>query len=94
MNTRELAAQLFLDAVNGALITADQARQIAISSWEMARIFDAQDPQAKIPQEAQASFEGNMNRKMSGCRACYGSGGKKRSCKVCHGTGKVQAEAA
>lgn len=87
MDKRQLAAQLFLDAVNGGNLTADQARQIAIGAWEVAAIFDACEPKAK-PEVTGHAFEG----KTIGCRKCFGSGGKANApCKVCHGTGKVSA---
>lgn len=90
MDKRQLAAQLYLDAINGDNVTADQARQMAISAWEMAAIFEACDPNPYISPEARRSFESNMLRKSKGCNACYGSGGKGKSCKVCHGTGRIE----
>jgi DnaJ-class molecular chaperone len=83
MDKRQLAAQLFLDAINGDNVSPEQARQMAISAWENAGIFDACEPnKPQIGQFVRAK----------GCRACHGSGGKAASpCKVCSGTGMVAA---
>jgi len=87
MDKRQLAAQLFLDAINGGNVTAEQARQIAIGAWEAAEIFEACEPKLKAA-TTERIFEG----KTIGCRKCFGSGGKANApCKVCHGTGKVSA---
>lgn len=85
MDKRQLAAQLFLDAINGANVTPDQARQIAIGAWETAEIFDSCEPKSKAENIGQIVYT-------KGCRACHGSGGKAADrCKVCHGTGRVPA---
>ena len=85
MDKRQIAAQIFLDAINGDNVTTEQAKQIAIGAWEAAAIFDACEPKTKSE-----NMIGSYDGKTKGCKACFGSGGKVNApCKVCHGTGKV-----
>lgn len=80
MDKRQLAAQLFLDAVNGQNMRAQEAKNTAIWSWEMAEIFEANAPQ--MPKFIRTK----------GCKTCHGSGGKASSpCGVCNGSGMVPA---
>jgi len=87
MDKRQLAAQPFLDAVNGDNMTAEQARQIAISAWETAAIFDACEPKPTY-----STMSDTIAAKLRGCRKCHGSGGKANDpCTACNGTGRVPA---
>lgn len=76
----DLARQIFLDHVNGQLVSTGTASTWAEQSLMMAEAFYSQvidgEPITKM--------------KLKGCMACHGSGGKKNDpCRVCHGTGKV-----
>lgn len=87
---KNLAASIFLDMIDGKFHDKSQVRTMACEAWAYAEIFKEASPQVKIPAEAMASFEANMERKLTGCRLCFGSGGKRnKPCKECNGTGKI-----
>lgn len=84
----DIAKERFLDLVADG-VQSDKAAANAISDanafasaygkWERSSIKPASAPPATVPP-------------MRGCRACYGSGGKRSNpCKACGGSGKVRA---
>lgn len=71
----EVAKEYFLELVCNGAVPRDAARR----AIEVADVFDEE-----------YSKHHESQRTSRGCKACYGSGGKRNApCKVCSGTGKV-----
>jgi hypothetical protein len=80
----EIARERFLELM--AQNPNAEARGAAVQAIEQADEFIGAYRAIGAPDEVAAA------KKLKGCRACYGSGGKPTDpCKVCHGTGKVPA---
>jgi DnaJ-class molecular chaperone len=82
MNKLELAEQIYLDQIAGPEMYETQLEEKARYAVKAAEIFYS----------AYVSIKGTgkVGQEMVGCKACFGSGGKKNSpCKVCNGAGKV-----
>lgn len=92
---KNLAANIFLDMVDGKFHDKSQVRTMASEAWAYAEVFASAEPKTAIKTNAMglSVVAAAPEQAMIGCRACYGSGGKKmRPCKVCNGTGKVSQQ--
>lgn len=82
MNKLELAEQIYLDQVAGSEMYESELAEKAGYAIRAAEIFYTEWVAAK--------GAGKLEQKLIGCKACFGSGGKKTSpCKVCNGAGKI-----
>lgn len=83
--TTDLAERLFIDMVNGQHdLSMNEIEDMTMGALQYASMF-----YSKV-QEAAEKSDAPVVRRMRGCKACYGSGGKSASpCRQCGGTGKV-----
>lgn len=84
MNKLELAEQIYLDQIAGEKLMDSQLALKASYAIAASEVF----------YKTWDAIESPERLKLVGCKACFGSGGKKTSpCKVCKGTGKITQEA-